>query len=476
MSSQTVSGDAAEVQRLIEGAEEPLRLEVFQIVGRFGAEIVRAFYEQLLSIEELKNFFEQDVVEDRLNWVMRLWLTELFFYPRDSDDVSALIDRQIEVGKRHAFVNVPLAGMQTAVAALKRALFCHLIGAGLPSPQMTEAILYANGMVDWAVGIINRMFVNDMMDDARDQQTLKFQMFTIDMALQIECLRASLFDWHRHILQMLHEETVAIECIPTLRRTNLGLWILHKGDLLLPGTAEINQLKMLVEQIDIHVHQAACYHCGGSIQKLRRELSVIDQYVGTSSAILGLVSDHMLALQGGRDSLTKLFNRRFLRTILHREVQLSISSGERFGVIILDIDHFKIINDRYGHSAGDAVLRQFAEVLLATVRAGDFVFRYGGEEFLVIVACVTAQSAAVVAEKLRLAISRHRFKLLDEAGHNITASLGVAVHDGHLDFGRVIDQADRVLLEAKKAGRNRWILYDPAMDLGADKSPVLAPE
>jgi diguanylate cyclase len=474
MASQAASNSAAEVQRLIEQVDDGLRLEVFQVVARFGAEIVSAFYDQLRILDNLKDFFEQGVVEDRLSWVMRLWLTELFFFPRDSTDVTALVQRQVEVGQRHAFVNVPLAGMQTAVAALKRTLFSHLIETGFTSTQITEAVLYANGMVDWAIGIINRVFVHDMLDDARDQQTLKFQMFTVDMALQAESLRASLFDWHRHVLHMLHGETVAVECVPTLRRTNLGLWILHKGELLLPDTAEIRQLKTLGEQIDDHVQQAAGHHRNTLIQKLRRELSVIDQYVSTAATILGSISNHLLALQGGRDSLTRLFNRRFLRTILHREVQLSISTGERFAVIILDIDHFKSINDRYGHTAGDAVLRQFSELLLATVRAGDFVFRYGGEEFLIVVACVTERTAAIVAEKLRVAISSHHFKLMDEAGHTITASLGVAVHDGHLDFNRVIDRADRVLLEAKKAGRNRWRMYDPATDPGVcEANPAL---
>ncbi len=168
---------------------------------------------------------------------------------------------------------------------------------------------------------------------------------------------------------------------------------------------------------------------------------------------------------GGRDPLTKLFNRRFLRTILHREVQMSVRSGERFAVIMVDIDYFKSINDRYGHSAGDAVLRQFAEVLLTATRAGDFVFRYGGEEFMVVVACVTVKSAEVVVEKLRRAVDRHRFKLMDEVGHNITASFGVALHDGHLDYGRVIDQADTALLEAKKTGRNRWVMHAHAEDV-----------
>ncbi len=97
---------------------------------------------------------------------------------------------------------------------------------------------------------------------------------------------------------------------------------------------------------------------------------------------------------------------------------------------------------------------------MATVRAGDFVFRYGGEEFLIIVASVDSATVQVVAEKIRAVINRHRFQLLEEAGHVITASLGVAVHDGHPDYGRVVDQADHALLKAKRTGRNRWVMFD----------------
>ena len=454
-------GDAAVVGRLIDGVDEALRLKVFHVIGEFGAEIVGGFYEQLRTVPEIAGFFDHGVVEDRLSWVMRLWLTELFFYPRGSADVEALIARQVEVGKRHSVVNVPLSAMQMAVAELKRALFQRLIATGLEPARLTEAILYVNEMVDWAVGIINRTCVRDMLADVRDQQTLKLQIFNVDMALQTESLRSSLFDWHRQILRLLYDDGVALDCFPALRRTNLGLWILHKGDLMLPDTVEIGQLKHIVEQIDGCVRQAVRCREEAPPRELRATLTAIDQYVNSAASILGTISDRMLTLEGGRDPLTKLFNRRFLRTILQREVKLSVGSGDRFAAIMVDIDYFKLINDRYGHAAGDSVLRQFSELLSASVRAGDFVFRYGGEEFLVIVASVDAESVPVVADKICAMIRRHRFKLLDEAGHVITASLGVALHDGHPDYGRVVDQADCALLKAKQSGRNRWMLFEP---------------
>ncbi len=335
-------GDAAVVGRIIERVDAPLRLKVFHVVGEFGANIVNQFYDQLRSDPDIASFFEHGVVEDQLSWVMRLWLTELFFYPRDSTDVEGLINRQVEVGKRHSVVNVPLTAMQTAVAVLKRALFQQMIDAAMAPSRLTDAILYVNEMVDWAVGNINSTCVRDMLADVRDQQTLKLQIFNVDMALQTESLRSSLYDWHRQILRLLYDEGVALDCFPTLRRTNLGLWILHKGDLMLPDTVEIGQLKHIVEQIDGQVRQAVRGRDRSSSQELRAALTVIDQYVNSAAAILGTISDRMLTLEGGRDPLTKLFNRRFLRTILQREVKLSVGSGERFAAIMVDIDYFRL--------------------------------------------------------------------------------------------------------------------------------------
>ena len=463
--------DIAIVARLLEGAGTEVRLKVFNVIAKHSLGIVEVFFQDVRAIPEIAEFFCHGVVEDRLSWVMRLWLTELFFNPRDSSDVHGLIQRQVEVGQRHALVNAPLSLMHVAVGELKRGLFKSLIN-DIPDPHhLTDAIIFVSGMVDWAIGIINRVYMRDVLADVRDQQSLKLQIFNVDMALQTESLRVSLYDWHRQILRLLYDESIGLDRLPTLRRTNLGLWVLHKGDLMLPDTAELEQLKYIIDQVDKSVQQAAMGRQAKSQHELRSTLTAIDQYVDSASSILGNISDRMLTLEGGRDPLTKLFNRRFLRTILQREVRMSVSSGDRFGVIMLDIDHFKHINDHFGHTAGDSVLRQFAELLCTTIRAGDFIFRYGGEEFLVIVSSVDKDALQVVADKIISAIRRHRFKLLDETGHMITASLGVALHEGHPDFGRLIEQADAALLKAKEQGRNRWLLHDPAADPADTRKP-----
>jgi len=126
---------------------------------------------------------------------------------------------------------------------------------------------------------------------------------------------------------------------------------------------------------------------------------------------------------------------------------------------LLDIDHFKKVNDRYGHDAGDLVLQQFSEVVTQTIRAGDFVFRYGGEEFLCIVTSVGLELAENVAKKIRIAIEDHSFSLKDNQTISVTTSIGLAVFDGHPDYSRLITNADQALYQAKEEGRNRYSIH-----------------
>src|SRR5690606_15153743 len=100
--------------------------------------------------------------------------------------------------------------------------------------------------------------------------------------------------------------------------------------------------------------------------------------------LLMTLFDRVDSLEGGRDPLTQLLNRRFLPTVLAREIAMATSGQGTFSLFLADIDHFKQINDEYGHGGDDAVLRQVAELLQDTCRTGDYVFRYGGEEFLVV--------------------------------------------------------------------------------------------
>ncbi|RKP56637.1 sensor domain-containing diguanylate cyclase [Pararobbsia silviterrae] len=157
--------------------------------------------------------------------------------------------------------------------------------------------------------------------------------------------------------------------------------------------------------------------------------------------------------QAERDPLTNLINRRGLEQRLDRLAQ---THHRTVGVLVVDVDHFKKINDRFGHLIGDQVLQKIALRLLATVRPGDFVCRFGGEEFVVVVPCREIDDVHAAAKRLRHAIGGEAFEAGDDAV-SITISIGLA-------FGRLEDadlllrDADERVLRAKHVGRNTIVL------------------
>ncbi|MBI5643555.1 MAG: diguanylate cyclase [Deltaproteobacteria bacterium] len=147
------------------------------------------------------------------------------------------------------------------------------------------------------------------------------------------------------------------------------------------------------------------------------------------------------------DSLTGIANRRFMQIQLDKSLETAVRYNQELSVIMIDIDHFKNYNDQYGHSDGDRVLVTVAGILSKEVRRADCVFRYGGEEFLIILPETGASSASEVAERVRKAVER---------GTSVTISLGIAsLPPSAIKMKEFVAYADKALYRAKQKGRNR---------------------
>jgi two-component system cell cycle response regulator len=158
------------------------------------------------------------------------------------------------------------------------------------------------------------------------------------------------------------------------------------------------------------------------------------------------------------DALTGLHNRRFMETNLAKLVDLSVQSGRPLSVLVADIDHFKRINDTYGHDAGDTVLREFSVRLKRNIRAIDVACRFGGEEFVVIMPETQMASAKHVAERLRACIEAEPFPIDSQTRIPVTASVGVAMLERDSDTPQsVFKRADTALYSAKRNGRNQVV-------------------
>ena len=160
------------------------------------------------------------------------------------------------------------------------------------------------------------------------------------------------------------------------------------------------------------------------------------------------------------DALTGLHNRRYVVSRLRQQLDVLERSGERFAVALIDIDHFKRINDTWGHAAGDVVLKGFADRLRSQLRAIDIAGRYGGEEFLIVFTGAGADEALEGSERFRAAMAREPF-LVPGSGDpiDVTVSAGISVGESGDDVEDVVARADAALYEAKSSGRNQVIAW-----------------
>ncbi|MCX5893421.1 MAG: diguanylate cyclase, partial [Deltaproteobacteria bacterium] len=204
-----------------------------------------------------------------------------------------------------------------------------------------------------------------------------------------------------------------------------------------------------------------------------------------SLAISNLRLRETLHAQAVRDPLTGLFNRRYLEGTLEREMARVKRKGSTLAILMFDLDHFKLINDSFGHEAGDAMLAAVGKLLGESVRQEDVPCRYGGEEFALIMPETTAETAHLRAERLRKLIGKLRLHNHSRQSMQVTASVGVATWPEHgATVEEVVRAADAALYQAKRRGRNCVVqAFDPAsqspakvVELASGKVPKTAPK
>jgi len=168
-----------------------------------------------------------------------------------------------------------------------------------------------------------------------------------------------------------------------------------------------------------------------------------------------------LRLQSITDALTRLYNRRHFLSLAQREVERAIRNKVPFSILLIDVDRFKQYNDTFGHDEGDKVLRALGEEIRKNFRTMDTGFRYGGEEFLVLLPETAAESALIPAERLRRRFSTIPFLPHPvEEPRQVTLSIGVAEFRQGLSIDDIVRFADRAMYAAKNAGRNRTMSYE----------------
>lgn len=420
------------------------------------------FYKVLLEDPKAIAFITHQDVESHLSASFERWISSLLT-KLDEADVPGLVNEQRRIGVIHARLGISVDLVLRASRHMKEAILEAILRFPGRYRERYRAAILAMGLVDVALEAMSGQYVASHDDATRNDEAYRNFAATMNMSLEREYQRTALSDWSNRLLQ---DVMIGGQDTPLSRlcQSSFGLWIRHKAPAIFNQQSELESVRGSLDTVDEEllpsIEAALIAENHAEVRRLTRfTMSEIEQI----RTLLDSLFAHLVRLEAGSDALTRLLNRRFLPSILSREIALSRSKGISFSVMMIDIDHFKSINDRFGHEAGDRVLQHVAQTLTRMTGSGDFLFRYGGEEFLVVCAELDARRAYSVAERIRLEVERQVVELGDQGRVSLTLSVGIAQYDGHPDYQHLMRHADQALYEAKAEGRNRSVIFKPSV-------------
>jgi diguanylate cyclase len=393
-------------------------------------DLAHHFYDVLLEDPRASRFLSHDQVRLRLKPAMQRWLTQLLTATPAS--VAALVAAQRVIGDVHARVGIPVDLVTRGMRVLKQRLFERIVAQAPNSHVAFDAISCLSASVDIALEGMTLAYTHARERSSRTDAAYRLFSLVQNVSTERERQRALLLDWENALLYAIASQATDADTVD-LAHSDFGLWFTHKGIPSFGESSETAQVGALVAQVDAQLH-AALAHAD--------------------------VAARFGALQGIREQLARI---RTLMGMLFERIGELDAGSTPFSVLLLDLDHFKAINDAHGHDGGDRALQHVAALLGQLTRGSDYLFRYGGEEFVVVLVAATAAQAEVIAENLRRQIAQTPAQLADGTALALTASIGVAAHDGHPDYERLMARADAAMYQAKKRGRNRVVLADDTL-------------
>lgn len=416
--------------------------------------LARHFYAVLMGDPRSNRFLDHDQVRTRLQPALERWIRQLLC--ARPDQVEELIAYQTVVGNVHARVGIPVDLVSRGMRALQLALLEQIIDRAA-CPQIANAALRSL-IISMGVAQEGMTLAYSRSRDRSERTDAAYRMFSLiqNISAERERQRALLLAWENQLLYAL-AGTDGAASIELLSKAEFGLWFIHKGVPSFGDSSETAHISSLISQVDALVQQLRQVPGPMAAPVLLQIRQCLEQIRHLQTMLFERIGK----LDSGSDSLTNLLNRRFLPTVLRREIELSAGNASGFSVLLIDLDHFKAINDQYGHDTGDRALQQVANILSQHTRGSDYLFRYGGEEFVVVLVGADATQATVIAENLRRIIASQPLQPVQGAPIAMSASIGVAAFDGHPDYARLMARADAAMYAAKNGGRDQVVRAAP---------------
>lgn len=411
----------------------------------------KSFYKVLLNDRSTKRFLTNNLIQDHLHNELKSWLWETLTAKENDDARLDVVARQHDVGSAHARVEVPMTLVNSAMLVIKEVIMEKLAEqTSIDANEKLEFTILINKLLDASLNIVNESYLEDRVSYERRAQEFRSNTSAHEAAIELERVKGSMLAWMGRFMTDMVTGNISKDC--DIAHLEFALWIRHK----LVYTSNSDKLVEKAQTILVEMEEALGQICKAD-QEQRQQLAMnLNKLTNECSWVLSQISEMNVESAAREDALTSLIERRFLNPILQSETHLSLKTQQPYTLMMLDIDNFKKINDIHGHQSGDKVLTSVGHLLKRSLRVTDYAFRYGGEEFLIVMPETSLDSAKLAAEKILNRVRELDVVLDNERCLKTTISIGLAEFDKHPDYEYVIKKADEKLYQAKHNGKDRY--------------------
>ena len=438
---------------LLEQTEPHIRQLTAEIAVANARMLCAEFYKVVLADPHAEEFLSNEQVEKQLKSALERWIIDILSCKEE--DIDRLLAAQHTVAEVHARIGIPVELVDMGFRVLKKILYPVIIFSSQVSADKLQIYHFSINSIDLAMEVMSRAFSFSESSMSKDDENYRIFSLLENAEEEKERQIATLLTWELDILYKVVLDVDLGNGMP-LSQSDFGLWFNHKGRHYFSGIAEVGHISRLMQDFDGVIHALSAE--GKSLGNKAERNKFLIQLRSTVSQILTLLRElfeEVSRHEVGMDVLTRLLNRRFLPTIFKREIAHANRVGTPLSVLVIDVDKFKQINDTWGHNTGDEILRRVSQVFYDNVRSSDYVFRYGGDEFVIVLTEATQIDTLRTAERIRSRVEKTKVKASDGNDISLSLSIGAAMFNGHPDYERLIQLADEALYIAKKRGRNR---------------------
>ncbi|MBU0556702.1 MAG: GGDEF domain-containing protein [Alphaproteobacteria bacterium] len=371
------------------------------------------------------------------------------------DSAATFYEQQAEIGSLMARIGLPPSAISRVMRKFSVRLLASLAQYPLDQSMLVETVIHIVNTIGLSLEVRDIRYQQDIAARVRADETYRLHSLGQNLTIERERQRALLMEWGHNLLTAFHQSE-GLRKLPRLWISEFGLWLNHKARLIFERTPNLAGIIAAVDRIDKDLVPALEQIRSEDRESVSFVVTRIEEEIADIRFELNGLFELHIEVEKGRDPLTHLLGRQFMPSILMREIKLQKTPKDQgLCLLLIDVDCFKAINDQYGHKAGDVVLGHIAQAITNCTRPSDFVFRYGGEEIIVVLVDCVRDMAMQTAERIRADIEDMRVALPEGGDLQLTVSIGVAAHEGEFDYEVLIGRADKAMYRAKSSGKNR---------------------